>query len=90
MIADFKLFGIVKMRVNKQNNLTKSHEESEMIKGQFKLFCGIRRVQSFFSDFSTYCKNRNLARNSVKEILRYIRQFDHFSDSNLSASGCPT
>ena len=33
-------------------------------------------LKPFLSDFSNYCENLNLAQNSIKEILRYIRRFD--------------
>ena len=40
-------------------------------------------LKPFLSDFLIYCKNLNLAQNSVKEILRYIRKFDDHLYSNL-------
>ncbi len=33
-------------------------------------------LKPFLSDFLIYCKSLNLAPNSIKEILRYIRRFD--------------
>jgi len=35
-------------------------------------------LKPFLNDFLAYCKNLNLAQNSVKELLRYIRQFDDY------------
>ena len=35
-------------------------------------------LKPFFSDFSVYCKNLNLAQNSIKEIIRYINQLNYY------------
>ena len=35
-------------------------------------------LKPFFNDFSAYCKNLNLAENSIKEIFAYINQFNAF------------
>jgi len=35
-------------------------------------------LKPFLNDFLVYCKNLNLAQNSVKDLLRYIRRFDDY------------
>jgi len=35
-------------------------------------------LKPFLNDFLAYCKNLNLAQNSVKDLLRYFRQFDDY------------
>jgi len=35
-------------------------------------------LKPFLNDFLAYCKNFNRTQNSVKDLLRYIRQFDDY------------
>ena len=39
-------------------------------------------LKPFFAEFFGYCKNLSLAENSIKDLLRYIRQLDEYQVKN--------